>query len=229
VSCGIPVQTALHDLSAIHYASDWSPRTPALMLTSPDGYLHGGDPLDAAQSFEVHDHLAVESAILTQLANTDPADPGMALETTAWLLLELHFDSAPSARIHSLAILSHFLGQWVTHENARLLPTKSDASLESALAALTASHDRVTFLEGVRRLRDAPFPDPVVAARSLIGLGRRAHLYKLDAASRTQVFDVAVQVVMLHFEQASRDADADVAQNAAERIELIRPFATNPR
>ncbi|MBT3340954.1 MAG: hypothetical protein HOM34_00885 [Planctomycetes bacterium] len=229
VSCGIPVATALHDLSAIHHPSDWSARSPAMMLASPNAYLNDGDHLDRTESFDVDDHIAVEVAILDLLANTNPSDPGSALETTSWLLIELLFDQAPEARIRSMAILSHFVGQWVTHENARLTEDITGVSLEAALRALTASTSQASFRDGLIALRTAPFPDTVYAARSLVGLGRRAHAYKLSDSNRTLVFDVAVKVVMLSLEQVATDPQTEVALEAQKRLDLIRPFATAPR
>ena len=230
-SCGAPAQRAIEDLAAIHDPSDWSPRSPASLSVSPERYLAerpsraGGPGL-----YEIEDHRELEAGILRTIAGAPVVAPGFALETSAWLAIELLHDDFAEARIQAAAILSSFAGVWIERGGVRLTqPQQVDAEAyaRAAQAFLDADEakDRGARLQALEQLARLRAPNPVVMVRTLTGVARRMDRTPLRESDEGLAFRYGAACILAFLEAGAADSDPEVADACRARLELLAQYA----
>jgi len=226
-SCGVPPVDAVRDLAAIHSKDHWRPVSPADMTVSPEVYL--GDQTArrlGAGNYEIADHRTLELAILKQLNTVDPANPGDALETASWLLVELTQDDYGGARIQAAKILSNLAGIWISREGAQLVDEDPSENLPEALRQLQEAPDAAALSKAATRLSHVAFPDSLTALRVLTALGRRADTRSYaDNGSNGPIYSLALKLVMIGLEEGTHSAEEDVARACQERYDLLLSYA----
>lgn len=227
-SCAVAPMNAVRDLAAIHDEA-WQPRSPAVMTVAPAAYL-GGVDLDVARgsgSYEVEDHRGLELAILDRLDNVAHDDPAVALEASAWAILELTEDEHGAARIKAAAILSRLCGAWIEREGARL-PAAQDGDPVAATRALDAAAEPRAFLAAMRLLDAAPLPAGPSAPWLVAGAARKAHALGIGRRheSALLLYRLGLRAALAALDEGAAGADAEVAAACRERAALLRRHAT---
>ena len=237
VSCqSDPGAIALMDLRRIHDEEDWSPRSPAQLRLRPEEYGQGGIEVRGLQVgelpwYEIEDHEALELAILDRINQIPAQRLDLALEASAWLIIELLHDPSPPARIKSAAILSRFAGWWVEAGGVRLDQRSRNGDLATAVQAWMqaieaiddpAQVDRVA--EALDRIDAAAIGDPLIAARLLAGMARRYDDAPLPATGDTILMRTGLRAVLMALDQGARDPDPEVAHACRVRADLIRDY-----
>lgn len=218
---------AVRDLAAIHHPETWRPRTPADMTVSPEVYL--GNPTArrlGAGSYEVADHRTLELAILEQLNAVDPTDPGQAIETSSWLLIELLKDDYAGSRVAAAKVLSNLAGRWISSHEARLQPEIAEGDLAASLQKMQAARSGRELNQAATELAQLSYPDAGTALRVLTALGRRADsLGFTNNEANRPLYALALKLVMIGLEEGSRSEDPEVAEACRERYDLLLSYA----
>ncbi|MFK5955804.1 MAG: hypothetical protein QM477_05075 [Planctomycetota bacterium] len=219
---------AVHDLAAIHTQTDWQPMSPAEMTTSPANYM--GDVSAAADepgSYLVANHKSLELAILSRIAQVDVSDPARSLEVSSWLLVELAHDEHSAARVEAAKILSNLAGNWILHENARILASVPDTDLMSAVRALDQASSSTEFQMALEQLHAAAIPDTITGIRILTALGRSANQFAFTSGQGDEmVFSVALKIILQGLEEGSRDPKPEVAEICEHWYNLLQSRST---
>ena len=205
---------AVRDLAAIHTNTDWQPVSPAQMTTSPANYF--GEvtaAVDEQGSYVVANHRKLELAILERIAGVDVSDSARSLEVASWLLIELAHDDYPEARVQAAKILSNLAGNWILHEDARLVEDSPDADLRVAIQALDHASTSQEFQQALSQLRVATIPDNMVGIRILTALGRTSEQFAFTSGQGDEmVYAMALKIIVQGLEQGSHDTHPDVAE-----------------
>lgn len=229
-SCAVPPMDAVRDLAAIHTAEDWRPQSPALLTASPDFY-HGdlSAKVDGAGSYEIHDHRTLEMAILERVANVDVSNPARSIEVCSWMLVALAQDDYPAARAEAARILAQNAGNWILHEDARLLPKEDGVDLAAALNRLDQASTRSQFEEAVYQISAAHLPEDATGIRILTALGRMVGDFSYTSGQGNDVpFSAALGIVLDGLERGLEDPDPTVVETCQHWLDLLLPRATGP-
>ncbi len=230
-SCTAPSRRGIEDLAAIHDPATWTPRSPAFLSVSPDVYLAAKPSVNGGPGrYPIHDHRELEHAILKSVATAPREDPGLVIEASSWLAIELLHDDYAAARIQSAAILSSFAGHWI-ERNSITLPHADPADADRYARATTAflaadeagdDQERLAALEYLITLEP---PTPLAAVRTMTGVGRRLGRKPIsdDASPRALAF--ALRNVLYLLEVGSQDSDPDVAENCRKRYNMLAAYA----
>lgn len=220
---------AVRDLAAIHSESDWQPRSPAALSAPPAYYLEGPVSGEApvAGTYEVPDHRALELAILDQIGPIDARNPPVAMESAAWLLLELLHDDHGAARQRAAVHLSTLAGAWIEQQGARLPAGELTGDLAAALQEVEAAQNSQQFLLALQSVQRAPLADGTSTIRLMAGLGRRAGLHGIgpDHASADLLAAIGTRAILHAFSLGAQDADPEVARTCRERHDLLARYA----
>jgi hypothetical protein len=229
-ACAVPPMNAVRDLAAIHTVDDWQPRSPATLSVSPDFYY--GDLTAATErsgTYPVTDHRKLELAILERIATVDVHDPAESLEVSSWLLVLLTEDDHPAAREEAAQILARNAGNWIVHDDARLLAKDPSIDLVSALRGLDAASDRTTYDLALARIGKAEIPDVLTGIRILTALGRTAIDYSFSSGEGDdRVFSTALGIVLMGLEVGREDPDPEVSETCRYWYDLLLPRAQEP-
>ncbi|MCH2101922.1 MAG: hypothetical protein MK209_08390 [Planctomycetes bacterium] len=230
-SCGAPAQRAIEDLAAIHDPSDWSPLSPASLSVAPEHYL-AERPIRASGPglYAVEDHRELEAGILRIIAGAPSDAPGFALETSAWLAIQLLHDDYAEARIQAAAIMSSFAGSWIERNGVRLKqPQKVDgeAYARAAQAFLDADEakSRPARLQALEQLARLRAPNPVSMVRTLTGVARRIHRTPLRTSDEELAFRYGAACILAFLEAGATDSDTNVAKACRARHDLLAQYA----
>ena len=230
-SCGAPAQRAIEDLAAIHDPSDWTPRSPASLSVAPERYL-AEQPSRASGPglYPIEDHRELELGILRTIASAPTEVPGFALETSAWLAIELLHDDFAEARIQAAAILSSFAGAWIERGGVRLTQPQqvdSEAYARATQAFLDADEakDRGARLQALEKLARMRAPNPVVMVRTLTGVARRIDRTPLRKSDEELAFRFGAACILAFLEAGAADQDPEVAEACRARYELLAQYA----
>ncbi|MHC4379909.1 MAG: hypothetical protein ACYSU1_02300 [Planctomycetota bacterium] len=230
VSCAVPAMDAVRDLAAIHTAEDWRPQSPALLSASPEYYL--GDLTSAADGFDtyvIEDHRQLEMAILQRVASVDVSDPARSIEVSSWMLVALSQDDYPAARSEAARILAQNAGNWILHENARLMPKSEDGNLAEALLTLDRAKTRGQFEVAMTEVSAATLPDRITGIRILTAIGRMVSDFSYSSGAGNEVpFSAALGIVLDGLEQGLQDPDPTVVETCRHWLDLLLPRATGP-
>lgn len=230
-SCGAPAQRAIEDLAAIHDPSDWSPRSPASLSVSPERYLAERPSRASGPGlYPIEDHRELEAGILRTIAGAPTDVPGFALESSAWLAIELLHDDFSEARVQAAAILSSFAGAWIERGGVRLDPPQevdAEAYARATQAFLDADEakDRGARLQALDQLARLRAPNPVVMVRTLTGVARRIDRTPLRKSDEELAFRFGAACVLAFLEAGASDADSDVAEACRARHALLAQYA----
>ncbi|MDA0667536.1 MAG: hypothetical protein O3A95_07545 [Planctomycetota bacterium] len=229
-SCAIPTMDAVRDLAAIHTPTDWQPTSPAQMTTSPANYFGEVDAIaDTEGSYAVEDHRQLELAILQRIAQVDISDPARSIEVGSWLLIELAHDDYPEARVEAAKIIANLAGNWILHEDARIVEGKPDADLRVAIQALDHASSSTEFQLALGQLQVATIPDTIVGIRILTALGRTANRFSFTTGQGdAHVFSLALKIILQGLEEGSLDSNKDVAEICEHWHTLLMSRAMSP-
>ena len=200
------------------------------MTTSPANYLGEIDALaDSEGSYAVQDHRQLELAILERIAQVDISDPARSIEVGSWLLIELAHDDHPEARVEAAKILANLAGNWILHEDARLVDENPDADLRVAIQALDQAASSTEFQLALDQLQVAIIPETMVGIRILTALGRTANRFAFTSGQDDDaVFSLALKIILQGLEEGSHDANQDVAEICAHWHALLLSRSMSP-
>jgi hypothetical protein len=230
-SCTAPSRRGIEDLAAIHDPTTWEPRSPAFLSVSPDVYLAAKPSTNGGPGrYPVYDHRELEHAILKSIATAPREDPGLVIEASSWLAIELLHDEYAPARVQAAAILSSFAGHWI-ERNSIQLPHADPADAERYARATTAflaadeagePQERLAALEHLITLQP---PTPLAAVRTMTGIGRRLGRNPMAEESTPRALAFALRNVLYLLEVGSQDSDPDVAENCRKRYNMLAAYA----
>lgn len=230
-SCTAPSRRGIEDLAAIHDPATWMPRSPAFLSVSPDVYLAAKPTINGGPGrYKVDDHRELEQAILKSIATAPREDPGLVIEASSWLAIELLHDDFPAARIQAAAILSSFAGHWIERNQIQLPhadPADADRFARATTAFLAADEagDEQERLAALEHLITLQPPTPLAAVRTMTGIGRRLGHKPLADESSPRALAFALRNVLYLLEVGSQDSDPDVAENCRKRYNMLAAYA----
>jgi len=215
---------------------DWSHKKRAFMSHSPFSYFSGvpreGVRIGDLEEFEIEDPRKVEMAILKNINSIPPNQLDAALEATGWLILDLVQDEFPEARLRSAAILYTYANFWIRRSKVRLVNRTYEGDLAQAVQEYIEGIEAIDDPDQVARVKAAfdkidraPIDDPLIAARLIVGIGRRYRSGPLKATGEMIIRRTAVRSILAALKAGQGDSDADVAEASRVAFERLNAIA----